>query len=155
MRQSLKFDSYEKIHLPFDLLSDSTNPDRRQFCQCTASYCYPFDRACASACQRPHVHQRILEMESSISKIHLGYSFKSKVTSASRISCPNLIYEKMKKATSILKHTMNLLAEDVQSFRKIVLTSGGGDLPKEIKEKQKLIHEIESWLKTTSGRAAV
>jgi hypothetical protein len=36
----------------------------------------------------------------------------------------------MKKATSILKHTMNLLAEDVQSFRKVVLTSGGGDLPK-------------------------
>jgi hypothetical protein len=61
----------------------------------------------------------------------------------------------MKKATSILKHTMNLLAENVQSFRKIVLTSGGGDLPKEIKEKQKLIHEIESWLKNTSRRTVL
>jgi hypothetical protein len=61
----------------------------------------------------------------------------------------------MKKATSILKHTMNLLAVDVQSFRKIVLTSGGGDLPKEIKEKQKLIHEIESWLKNTSRRTVL
>ncbi len=50
---------------------------------------------------------------------------------------------------------MNLLAQDVQSFRKIVLTSGGGNLPKEIKEKQKLIHEIESWLKTSSSRPAI
>lgn len=61
----------------------------------------------------------------------------------------------MKKTTSILEHTMNLLAQDVQSFRKIVLTSGGGNLPKEIKEKQKLIHEIESWLKTSSRRTAI
>jgi hypothetical protein len=61
----------------------------------------------------------------------------------------------MKKTTSILKHTLNLLAQDVQSFRKIVLTSGGGDLPKEIKEKQKLIHEIEGWLKNTSRRTAL
>lgn len=94
-------------------------------------------------------------MESSISKIHLGYPFKSKVTNASRISFQNLAYQKMKKTTSILKHTMNLLAQDVQSFRKIVLTSGGGNLPKEIKEKQKLIHKIEGLLKSTSGRTAL
>lgn len=56
----------------------------------------------------------------------------------------------MKKTTSILKHTLNVLAHDVQSFRKIVLTSGGGQLPKEIKEKQKLMHQIEGWLKDTS-----
>ncbi len=155
MCPSSKFDSYEKIHFLFDLLSDVTNPVRRSFCQCTASYCHAFDRACASACQRPHVDQRILEMEPAFSKIHLGHPFKNKITFTPRISCQNLICEKMKKATSILKHTMNLLAEDVQSFRKIVMTSGGGDLPKEIKEKQKLIHEIEGWLKNTSRRTAL
>jgi hypothetical protein len=61
----------------------------------------------------------------------------------------------MQKTTSILKHTMNLLAQDVESFRKIVLTSGGGSLPKEIKEKQKLIHEIESWLRNTPRKTAL
>ena len=50
---------------------------------------------------------------------------------------------------------MNLLAQDVESFRKIVLTSGGGSLPKEIKEKQKLIHEIESWLRNTPRKTAL
>jgi hypothetical protein len=59
------------------------------------------------------------------------------------------------KTKFILKHTMQLLANDVQSFRKIILASGGGELPKEIREKEKLMHQIAMWLKSSSKRSAL
>ncbi len=61
----------------------------------------------------------------------------------------------MNKAKSILRHTMKLLTSDVQSFRSLVLASGNGELPKEIKEKEKLTHEIELWLKSSPKQAAL
>lgn len=61
----------------------------------------------------------------------------------------------MNKTKSILRHTKELLANDVQTFRNLVLASGNGELPKEIKEKQKLMREIELWLKSSSKQAVL
>jgi len=52
----------------------------------------------------------------------------------------------MKNADSILRETAKILATEVSFFRKIILASGGGELPAPIKEKQKLLHDIEKVL---------
>jgi hypothetical protein len=54
------------------------------------------------------------------------------------------------KSKSLLKHTIKLLTIDVQSFRNIVLASEGGELPKEIREKEKLLRELTFWLKSST-----
>jgi hypothetical protein len=59
----------------------------------------------------------------------------------------------MIKKKSVLRHTLQLLVNDVQSFREIILTSEGGELPKEIIEKQKLISEIQRMLKSSPRQA--
>lgn len=61
----------------------------------------------------------------------------------------------MDRTKSILRHTKELLANDVQSFRNMVLASGNGELPKEIKEKEKLIRKIKMWLKSSSKQTAL
>jgi hypothetical protein len=61
----------------------------------------------------------------------------------------------MNKTKSILKHTLELLANDVRSFRNLVLASENGELPKEIKEKEKLVREIQLWLKSSSKQATL
>jgi hypothetical protein len=55
----------------------------------------------------------------------------------------------MNKKKSILRYTLQLLSRDVQSFRQIILASEGGELPKEIKEKEKLMHAIERLIKSS------
>jgi len=52
----------------------------------------------------------------------------------------------MKSVSTILRTTAKILASDVSIFRKIILESGGGELPTPIKEKQRLLHEIEEVL---------
>ena len=54
----------------------------------------------------------------------------------------------MENVKNILKTTARLLAADVNSFRKIILASEGGQLPTEIKEKEKILRAIEEILKT-------
>jgi hypothetical protein len=54
----------------------------------------------------------------------------------------------MKSANTLLRDTAKLLAADVSLFRKIVLDSGGGQLPLAIKEKEKLLQDIEEVLKS-------
>lgn len=54
----------------------------------------------------------------------------------------------MENVKNILKTTAQLLAADVNSFRKIILASEGGQLPTEIKEKEKILRAIEEILKT-------
>jgi len=52
----------------------------------------------------------------------------------------------MKNVSTILRSTAKILASDVSLFRKIILDSGGGQLPTPIKEKQKLLQDIEKVL---------
>ena len=52
----------------------------------------------------------------------------------------------MKNVSTILRSTAKILASDVSLFRKIILDSGGGQLPTPIQEKQKLLQEIEKVL---------
>jgi hypothetical protein len=52
----------------------------------------------------------------------------------------------MKSVSSILRSTAKILASDVSLFRKIILDSGGGQLPSSIREKQKLLLDIEKVL---------
>jgi len=52
----------------------------------------------------------------------------------------------MKSANAILRETAKILATDVSLFRKIILDSGGGQLPTPIQEKQKLLQDIEKVL---------
>lgn len=54
----------------------------------------------------------------------------------------------MKSETALLRDTARLLAADVSLFRKIILDSGGGQLPVVIKEKEKLLHDIEKVLES-------
>ncbi|MBS1506982.1 MAG: hypothetical protein JSS79_10060 [Bacteroidetes bacterium] len=54
----------------------------------------------------------------------------------------------MKSETSLLRDTARLLAADVSLFRKIILDSGGGQLPLAIKEKERLLHDIEKMLES-------
>jgi len=52
----------------------------------------------------------------------------------------------MKNVSTILRSTAKILASDVSLFRKIILDSGGGQLPTPIKEKAKLLQDIEKVL---------
>ena len=52
----------------------------------------------------------------------------------------------MKNTNAILRETAKILATEVSFFRKIILASGGGELPAPIQEKQKLLHDIEKVL---------
>ena len=52
----------------------------------------------------------------------------------------------MKNVSAILRSTAKILASDVSLFRKIILDSGGGQLPAPIQEKQKLLQDIEKVL---------
>ena len=52
----------------------------------------------------------------------------------------------MKNANAILRETAEILATDVSLFRKIILDSGGGQLPAPIQAKQKLLQDIEKVL---------
>jgi hypothetical protein len=52
----------------------------------------------------------------------------------------------MKNVSTILRSTAKVLASDVSLFRKIILDSGGGQLPTPIQEKQKLLQDIEKVL---------
>ncbi|HEV8515935.1 MAG TPA: hypothetical protein VGQ59_21790 [Cyclobacteriaceae bacterium] len=52
----------------------------------------------------------------------------------------------MKNANTILRETAKILATDVSLFRKIILDSGGGQLPAPIQEKEKLLQDIEKEL---------
>lgn len=54
----------------------------------------------------------------------------------------------MKSETNLLRDTARLLAADVSLFRKIILDSGGGQLPVAIKEKERLLHDIEKVLES-------
>jgi hypothetical protein len=53
----------------------------------------------------------------------------------------------MKSVSTLLRSTAKILASDVSLFRKIILDSGGGQLPDPIREKQKLLQEIEKVLR--------
>jgi hypothetical protein len=88
-------------------------------------------------------------MEPTLSKIHLGRSIKGKVSRTQRLSGAYLKSNHMNRKKSILRHTLQLLSRDVQSFRQIILASEGGELPKEIKEKEKLMHAIERLIKSS------
>jgi len=52
----------------------------------------------------------------------------------------------MKNVSTILRSTAKILSSDVSLFRKIILDSGGGQLPTPIKEKQRLLKDIEEVL---------
>ena len=54
----------------------------------------------------------------------------------------------MKSANTLLRDTAKLLAADISLFRRIILDSGGGQLPLTIKEKEKLLHDIEKVLES-------
>lgn len=58
----------------------------------------------------------------------------------------------MKKVKNILQHTAKLLSDDVSLFRNIILNSGGGELPPAIKEKEKLLHDIEDLMKVAAKK---
>jgi len=52
----------------------------------------------------------------------------------------------MKNVNTILRSTAKILASDVSLFRKIILDSGGGQIPATIQEKQKLLQDIKKVL---------
>ncbi len=54
----------------------------------------------------------------------------------------------MKNSKIILQNVARILNADVSLFRKIILDSGGGELPSTIKEKEKILREIEVLLNT-------
>jgi hypothetical protein len=56
----------------------------------------------------------------------------------------------MKALKNLLLHSAQMLMDDVKSYRKIILDSGSGQLPPEIKKKEKLAQEIEMLLKTST-----
>jgi hypothetical protein len=58
-----------------------------------------------------------------------------------------------KNANTILRETAKILATDVSLFRKIILDSGGGQLPAPIQEKQKLLKDIEKVLGESFGKS--
>ena len=56
----------------------------------------------------------------------------------------------MENVKNILKTTAQLISADINSFRNIILASEGGQLPTEIKEKEKILRAIEELLKTNN-----
>jgi len=58
----------------------------------------------------------------------------------------------MKNSNTILRETAKILASDVSLFRKIILDSGGGQLPTLIQKKQKLLQDIEKVLSEGSKK---